>query len=309
MKKFLIFILILLLAIPLVANDRKLYVDNFKNVVGNIEEEHKLLSFAQTLNIEELILYDLDKIHRVNDLTKRNTNDVLARFIKKAKTIYDMKRITASGESANFFIEVIHKYNKSRTDLRERFDVYNLEFEYWNSSTTYGNYYCENYLRKNGIPCTKAGAFNYFKESLLVLRLLSKELEKPTLVQAYIAKFTPEEVRKIEPYVDVLLVTCYERSLTRLKSTAIKNVENLRRLKSNNTEISILMSSEPIFMGGFFKFNSLASTEDKVGNHVNKHATVNVNNLSYTYYNYTTLAKSYEYLYYMRTGKRYAYTK
>lgn len=309
MKKFLIFILIFLLAIPLVANDRKLYVDNFKNIIGNIEEEQKLLAFAETLNIEELILYDLDKIHKVNDLTLNTTSEVLAKFIRKAKTRYGLKRITASGESANFFINVIHKYNKSRTKLLERFDVYNLEFEYWNSNYSYGNYYCENYLRKNGIPCTKSGAYNYFKESLHVLRMLSNELENPVLVQAYIAKFTPEEVKKIEPYVDVLLVTVYEKSMNRLKSSTIKNVEKLRKLKNDDTEISILMSSEPIFMGGFFKYNSLNATEKKLEAYVDANSSVDVNNLSFTYYNYSNLAKSYEYLHYLRTGKRYASTK
>ena len=309
MKKFLVFILVLLVAIPLIANDRKLYVDNFKNVVGNIEEENKLLAFANTLNIEELILYDLDKIHRATDLTNEKSNYVLANFIKKAKIEYGIKKIAASGESAGFFINVIHKYNSTRTSTNEKFDVYNLEFEYWNSSSELGGYYCENYLRKNGIPCTNDGAYTYYKESLHVLNLLAKESENKILVQAYIANYTPEEIKKIEPYTDVILVSVYESNFNKLKSSVKTNMDKLNTLKDKNTEISILMSSEPLFLGGYFKYNSLNSTEDKIETHVSDNTNVNVDSLSFTYYNYSNLAKSYEYLHYLRTGKRLAFAK
>ena len=50
-------------------------------------------------------------------------------------------------------------------------------------------------------------------------------------MQAYIANYTPEEIKKIEPYTDVILVSVYESNFNKLKSSVKTNMDKLNTLK------------------------------------------------------------------------------
>ena len=68
-----------------------------------ISKEDKLLLFAQKNNFKILILYKLNKVNKRITLSDPRNNNILSEFIQKAKQKYQIKKIGASGESADFF--------------------------------------------------------------------------------------------------------------------------------------------------------------------------------------------------------------
>ena len=98
-----------------------------------------------------MILYELNKINKRISLSDPRSNNILSEFIHKAKQKYQIKKIGVSGESADFFVKIINVYNNSRQKPTEKFDIYNLEYEYWSSKASgIDGYYCVNYLEENG---------------------------------------------------------------------------------------------------------------------------------------------------------------
>lgn len=69
---------------------RKLYVDEFNNILGSYNLEKELLEFSKKNNIHTLILYDLNKVHKRFSLGNSAKNNVLASFISRAKLEYNI---------------------------------------------------------------------------------------------------------------------------------------------------------------------------------------------------------------------------
>ncbi len=271
---------------------RALYVDNFGNILGNSNKEQKLFKFAEEHNINEFILYDLHKINKQFHLGDTSKNHVLANFIKNAKTKYNIKEVSASGESGNFFIKAIHPYNVSRKDKNERFDVYNIEYEYWNKlASLEGGYYCETYLKNGQLPCNRKGSFKYFIQSLEIMRFLADELDHNIEVEAYIGNFQESEVNQISEHIDRLLIHDYVRRSERVFPYVKKRLELLEKINSK-IKVSILYSSEMNFLGQYFKEHTLHEAEKKFfdslrkqGDHLDDH----INWHGFSYYNYDYL--------------------
>ena len=119
LKKFIILICLLNIYFTF-STERELYVDNFSNILGTYHLETELLEFAKNHEINTLILYDLHKINKRFPLGDETKNGVLASFIVKAKVEYGIQKISASGESGDFFTNVIHPYNISRKNSKEK---------------------------------------------------------------------------------------------------------------------------------------------------------------------------------------------
>ena len=148
-------------------SQRTLFVDDFNSIIGSPGKEDKLLLFAKKNNFKTLILYQLNKVDKRWSLKDPRKNNILSEFIAKAKTRFSVKNIGASGECASFFTNIINPYNNSRNKPEEKFDVYNLEYEYWSKKASGPNgYYCVNYLEENSLPCTRNDSFNFFINNL-----------------------------------------------------------------------------------------------------------------------------------------------
>lgn len=280
------------------ASNRILYVDQFYHILGNEQKENNLLNFTVENGFDKIILYDLHKINRDYPLADKSKNDILARFIFKAKINYGLKGVGGSGESADFFIKAIHAYNMSRLNPIEKFDTYNLEYEYWKREASEdGGYYCRNYLEKNEKSCNRKNSFNFFIQSLSIMKALAKENSHKVTVEAYVGKYYRHEIKRIARYVDRLLVHVYVRDPKIGFSYANKRLEYLTEVK-NMPKISIIYSSETLHMGGWLKFNSLKRGErifvDSMRNK-NKDLLKKINFTDFTYYNYNYLAKSVNY--------------
>lgn len=165
-----------------------------------------------------------------------------------------------------------------------------------------GGYYCETYLRKNGIPYAREGSYKYYLETLSIMNCLAEESGTPIKVDAYIGKYQNKEIKHITNNVDRLLVSSYKSS----PKKAFKNIKNRLGIFIRNNakiELSIILSSKVRYMGGFLKYSSLDEAENELLSYLN----VDQNKLNFigiTYYHYSYLKKSLDFFNYRETGVR-----
>ena len=277
---------------------RTLYVDDFNNIIGSPNKEDKLLLFAKKNNFKTLILYQLNKVDKRWSLTDPTKNSILSEFIAKAKTKFNIKNIGASGECASFFTNTINIYNNSRNKAEEKFDIYNLEYEYWSTNASSDDgYYCENYLRDNSIPCNRNGSFNFFIDNLKELKLLSKNNIHNIKIEAYVGYYSQKEISTIVKYCDRLIVHAFGKNPKVSFSSAKKSLSHLLKINSN-IKTSILFSTRMNHMGFWFKSHGLEDTEtmffDKMDiNNINLKKTLNFDGFSYHTYSFLEKATSY----------------
>jgi hypothetical protein len=291
----LLFLFFLIFSNLLSATNRILYVDNFNNILGSYNLENKLLEFSRKNDIHTLILYELDKVNKRLPLSDSLKNGALAKFISRAKLEYNIKEISASGESGDFFLKAIHPYNKSRKKAEEKFDVYNLEYEYWyEKASSEGGYYCETYLKKGQLPCNRKGSFTYYIEALTIMKLLAEEESHPVKIEAYIGKFTKEEALELDHHLDRLLIHAYVKNPDKSYNYTKERLKLLSELNSK-ISISIIFSSEMNFMGRWLSKNDFKKAEEiffKELNKDDKELTKTLNFEGFTYYNYSYYQKS-----------------
>ena len=305
-KKSIFLFLLISLSIPLFSQQRILYVDNFKSILGDEDKEHKLLSFAKANNFSSLILYELDKIDKkLFHLADNSKNTVLVDFMLKARKHYGVSEIAASGESGGFFIDEIAPYNAGRTNPDEKFDVYNLEYEYWKyDASSLGGYYCENYLRKNAIPCNREGSYNYYKESLSILKLLAEESNSKIKTEAYLGNFHSKEIHKISEHADRILVSGYANTPEK-SFTIVKKLLKIISTCVCKPEVSVIFSSELEYMKGYLNYHSLDAVEQKFIKLMKKNKIYDkINFKGFTYFNYSYLEDAVENETFRRTGIR-----
>lgn len=302
-KNTIVFLFSLFWVVQLTASKRILYVDNFNSILGNSRSEEKLLGFAKKYGFNCLVLYELNKVHKQYPLTNKTSNSILAKFISLAKADYNIKEIAAVGEATSFFNDIIDVYNNSRTSQYEKFDVYNLEFEYWSANAT-GNdgYYCENYLQYNNFTCDRAGAFKYFMNDLKDLKQLASKSKHKIKVEAFVGYFLENELKEIVKYADRIIVESYDKNPKLCYSITKSRLAYLASLPKN-IETSILFSATMTHMGYWLKYNSLDKSEKDFLNEMKtKNSTYvsKLTNLRFGYHTYSFLEKSLSY---------YAYSK
>lgn len=303
LKKNILFIVILMVFMKLHASQRTLYVDDFNTILGSPVKEDKLLKFAKKHQFSILILYQLNKVDKRFSLTNPELNISLAEFIAKAKTKFGILQIGASGESASFFTDRIDVYNNTRNKPEEKFDIYNLEYEYWsNKASGDGGYYCINYLEEKGVTCDRQGSFNYFLDNLKEMKSLANENIHEIKIDAYVGYYTTDELSEIIKYCDRLIIHAYGKNPKLCFVTAKKNLEKLYQINSK-IKASILFSTRMNHMGYWLKHDSLESGEtlfvDKMQS-VNLQLKKRLNLDGFSYHTYSFLEKSISYYSYTR---------
>jgi hypothetical protein len=297
-KKQLFLLVLLCLSVKLFASQRTLYVDNFSNILGSPSKEDKLLYFAKKNNFGTLILYQLNKVDKRFSLADPRKNNILAEFIAKAKIKFGISKVGASGEAASFFTTRIDIYNNTRNKPEEKFDIYNLEFEYWSrKASSDEGYYCENYLRENDLPCNRFGSFNYFIENLKELKRLTSKNKHAITVEAYVGFYNQNEIKEISNYCDRLLIHAFGKTPKLCFVSARKNLENLNKINSK-IKTTILFSTTMKQMGYWLKFDSLQNGEKNFFKEMNKkniNLKKNLNFDGFSYHTYSFLEKSISY--------------
>lgn len=302
-KKQLFFCGFLLLFLKSYGFQRTLYVDNFNNILGSPSKEDKLLFFAKKNNFNTLILYQLNKVDKRLSLSDPRKNNTLAEFISKAKVKFSMKQIGASGEAASFFTDIIDVYNNTRNKPEEKFDIYNLEYEYWSKKASgIDGYYCVNYLEENNITCDRKGSFNYFISNLKILKSISKESKHKIKIEAYVGYFTKNEISEITKYCDRVLIHAYGKTPKISFSIAKNSLNHLYELNSK-VKASILLSTRMDQLGYWLKFASIGSCETafiKEMNIKNINLKKKLNFDGFSYHTYSFLEKSISYFSYSK---------
>tara|TARA_B110000208_G_C11700883_1_gene405807 strand:- start:44 stop:1144 length:1101 start_codon:yes stop_codon:yes gene_type:complete len=270
--------------------NRAIYVDGFENILGDVTAENNLLTYAQNNGIETLLLYGLHVVNSNHDLSNTASNFILADFINKAKTNYGVLDVAAIGENANFFANVIDVYNNSRSNPLEKFDTYNLEFEYWsNSATGPGGNYCTTYLIPNGLPCSVDGAFQHYISTLQAIKTLATYNIHSITTEAYVGWTAAEHAEIIGSNLDRLRLHAYVSG----PNTAFNYSENRLIDFANGTpglDVSIIFSSEPNFMQSWLINNSIDAAENiYTTDYINASSgwANNINLEGFTYFAYT----------------------
>jgi hypothetical protein len=290
MKKIIFVSIIVLTCTFNVFADRAIYVDGFENILGDVTAENELLTYVQDNGIETLLLYGLHIVNNDHNLPNPATNFILADFIYKAKSSYGVLDVAAIAENAHFFTNVIDVYNSSRSDPLEKFDTYNLEFEYWsNSSTGPGGYYCTNYLIPNGLPCTVDGAFQFYISTLQTMKNLATSNIHLITTEAYVGWVSAGQADTIGANVDRLRLHAYVSD----PNTAFNYSENRLIDFANGTpglDVSIIFSSESNFMQSWLINNSMGAAENIYTTDYINAASAWANNINlegFTYFTYT----------------------
>lgn len=257
MKRFLI-ILVSVVFFNSAANSQTLvkglYVDKFNLILGNIQKEDSLLNYAQSQGFNYLALYNLWNVHTTASLTNTTTALPLANFINKAKTMYGITNVGATGESFWFFSNVIHVYNQQHTNPNHKFDVYNLEFEFWiNSSVNTGGIYCTTYLQPQGFTCDTSGAFKFFKRELRRIDSLGNTVGVTS--ETYIGWPNAGQAKAIVQNCDRVLISAYVNNQSTTYTYTRPRLIDLAGA-SVQAKVMPIFSAEPVFMGPWVQSNT-----------------------------------------------------
>ena len=185
-------------------NLRGMYINGFDNILGNAVKEDSLLNYLRDSSYNYMALYDLQALN----FGSSTTVNALASFISRARNQYGVQSVGAVGESINLFQNDIVPYNNSRTNTSEKFDVFNVEFEFWTTSSVQpGGYYCVQYLQQANCSCDTAGAFLYYKT--LIRKVDSLATLAGAISETYVGWFNQGQGQYMANTLDRILLHAY----------------------------------------------------------------------------------------------------
>jgi hypothetical protein len=235
--------------IPLVG----LYVNDFKDVLGEEDAETDLLEFAQENGFNYLIFYNLSYIHSNKyDLTDPDEAIVLADFIQRGKEDYGIVQVAAVGEK-NASFDKIETFNALFGDnWFQKIDVLNLEFEFWtNVLGDVFTYYCDNYLDPGGYPCTNAGAFDFYSDQCELIDARAHEIG--IISEIYLGYTSDSEAIALAERVDRILLHHYRTNHVYGDGSSIYNYHTYRirdiALSERKPAVMPIFSSRSYHMG------------------------------------------------------------
>ncbi len=249
--------------VALSGQTKSLYVDGLKYIIGDYYKENELLQYAKDSGYDYLLCYNINYIHHhLFDITDPVTAKPLSDFIHKAKVNYGISKVGAIGEKYSSF-DAIHDYNLDHINIpEERFDVYNLEFEFWNpNSTGPGGYYCTTYLEPRGLPCDTGGAFQFIYPELCKIDSTCDEYDW-LHSEIYIGNPTTLQCAKVAKCADRVLVHYYRKKDVYNNGNSIYNYKSYRLEPLTDSvdfiHVMPIFSGEDNFMGPWLKSHSEA---------------------------------------------------
>lgn len=243
-----------------------LYVDDFKNIIGNPAAETELLEFAKDSGFNYLLLYNLSYIHtHSHDLTDPTEAIVLANFIERAKSEYGVVQVGAVGEKDESF-DKIQTFNSFYGDnWFQKFDVLNLEFEFWTDpGSAVFSYYCENYMAPGGYPCTNTGAFNFYSDQLELIDERAHEMG--IISEIYLGYTTDLQMINLSERTDRVLLHHYRTTDTYGDGSSIYNyhTDRIHAIAQSERKPAVMpiFSSRAYHMGPWLLTHSLHQPMD-----------------------------------------------
>ena len=214
---------------------RGMYLNNLTGIIGNTTNENQVVRYAVDSGYNAMTIYDLPAI---NWTTQSNT---LAAFFSKLRTagVTSISGVVENTNTAN----QIKAYNNSRTNASEKFNVINVEFEFW-ATTSINSMYCSQYLTPNGYACDTAGAFKYYK--VLLSQVTSIAHSCGATSEIYVGWFNQGQAQQFFSLVDRILVHAYRVNPS---DVFAYTQTRLGYLATAPVNIGIIFSNESIFMG------------------------------------------------------------
>lgn len=295
MKKifFLVLIYFIATAFSTYAQQYKgLYVDAFDKILGNKIKEDSLLNYCKTNGFNALTTYktkDIAVKYKITQVSKGA--NVLAAFIKRAKSDYAIVSFAMSSEQVSTFANIVAVYNNSRKDTTERVNAFNFEFEYWNPhSTAADGYYCKKYLKAAGCSCDTSGAFLFYRKQLAELsKLAAKQQVK---LEVYVGKPTEGQAQVIAKLINRLLLDCYLKDPAKGYKRA---TQRLSYFNSAGTKLQVIpiWGSTNEFMGDWQKQHALKEADTLFLNEFQKELSSypNLRIVGFQWYKYSTMKK------------------
>ncbi len=222
-------------------NVRGFYLQNVGSWLGDATEENEILQYAQGNGFNYILFYDLGDINW-SSTTEKNQ---LAAFMVKARNQYGITQIGGVVEYAGYVSQKLLPYNNSRTSQAEKFDVINLEFEFWVSSSI-SNSYCSKFLNAAGYSCDSAGAFAFaWKEFKLIDDICANN---GMISEFYLGWPNKGQMQKIASRADRILLSAYRPTDSDIYVFSKNRLADIGTI-GGTTKVITLMSSESSFMG------------------------------------------------------------
>jgi Secretion system C-terminal sorting domain len=220
---------------------RGFYLTGLGGWLNDQSEENDILEYAQGNGFNYILLYDLGDLNW-NSSTEKNQ---LAAFIKKAKTQYGIDEVGGVVEYEGYAAQKLIPYNNTRNSSNEKFDVINMEFEFWVSSSI-SNSYCSKFLDPNGYSCDKSGAWAFAWSEF-------KKLDDLCAANGLISEYYlgwPDltQMQKLAGRADRLLLSAYRPTDSDIYTYSKQRLKDIASI-GGVTKVHTLMSAQSSFMG------------------------------------------------------------
>lgn len=222
-------------------NVRGFYLQDVGDWLGDASEENEILEYAQGNGFNYILFYDLGDINW-NSSTEKNQ---LGAFMKKARDQYGITQIGGVVEYAGYVTQKLLPYNNSRSSSKEKFDVINMEFEFWVKSSI-NNSYCSKFLDAAGYDCDTAGAFKFaWREFKIIDDICANN---GMISEYYLGWPNKGQMQKIASRADRIFLSAYRPTDSDIYLFSKNRMKDIATL-GGTTKVITLMSSESSFMG------------------------------------------------------------
>lgn len=246
-----LFLLLMLVSLSSVGqNVRGFYLSGIGTWLGNSTKENAILSYAQGNGYNYINFYDLGSVNW-NSSTEKNQ---LASFMSRGRTQYGILQFGAIVEVYSFLTNNIIPYNKSRNNSNEKFDVINLEFEFWVSSSISSSY-CSKFLSPNGYSCDTAGAFKFAWKQFKLIDSACAALG--LISEVYLGWPNKGQIQKLASIADRILLHAYRPTDSDVYSYSKIRLSNIAGVGAGKKVIP-LFSGEPDFMGSWLNSHPIS---------------------------------------------------
>lgn len=222
-------------------NIRGFYISDVGDWLGNSTKETAILTYAQGNGYNYIAFYDLGDINWSSSTEKNQ----LASFMSRARTQYGLVQMGAVLETYSYFVNNILPYNNSRSNANEKFDVLNLEFEFWNRSSISSSY-CSKFLSPNGYACDTSGAWKFAWKQFKLIDSAAAALG--LISEVYLGWPNKGQMQQLASKADRILLHAYRPTDSDIYSYSRNRLIDLASLNASKKVIA-LFSGESSFMG------------------------------------------------------------
>lgn len=222
------------------ATHKGMYVDGANLIIGNTAKENALITYAVNKGINSFAFYGLKNVISSSSNYSK-VGSFLSRCAQNGITNFVYVIVYYPGSINGLDTTYIRKYNNSRSSSSEKFKAVNLEWEFWNGTTSWSTYLSTlksyyNWTRKVSPNLSNEIYFGWFNNPSTIPQTMANELVK------YCDKIMLHDYRT-SPSVSYM-----ESRMEYLGQAAVN--------QGKTKKIIVLFSAEAEFMGPYYTSHS-----------------------------------------------------